>query len=354
MNHPLTVAGTPIRGWRRPLGAWLWLLVTGVPMWALFVALILTAHGPAAVTPVILLGLRMSISVMVLAYLVLRLLRLLPWPSPFRLRFLGIHLLVALGFGLAWIASNSLLESLVRHRAVLAIGPGLGPYLVLGVWIYLMIAGIAYAIESTERAALAEATAAKARLAALRAQLNPHFLFNALHTIVQLIPLESGRATWAIEQLASLLRTTLEEDRDQVSVAAECAFVERYLEIERLRFGDRLRVEVEIAEEAREALLPSFAVQTLVENALRHGAAPAVEPTDVIVRARLSGSVLELEVRDTGAGATPGQVAASTGTALARLRGRLAALYGSKARLETDSRPGGGFTARLTIPQELP
>ena len=158
----------------------------------------------------------------------------------------------------------------------------------------------------------------------------------------------------AIEQLASLLRTTLEEDRDQVSVAAECSFVERYLEIERLRFGDRLRVEIEIAEEAREALLPSFAVQTLVENAHRHGVAPAVEPTDVTVRARLSGSVLELEVRDSGAGATPDQVAASTGTALARLRGRLAVLYGSEARLETDCRPGGGFTARLTIPQELP
>jgi signal transduction histidine kinase len=331
-------AGTPVTGWRRPPGGWLWLLVTGVPMWALFVALIMTAHGRVPLTPTVLIGLRMSVSVTLLA---------------FRLGFLGIHLLLALGFALSWVGLNGLIVGLAHHRLMLIDGPGPVPYLVVGMWIYLIIAGVAYAIESSERAARAEAAAAKARLAALRSQLNPHFLFNALHTVVQLVPADPRRATWAIEQLASLLRTTIEEDRDQVTVGAECAFVERYLEVERLRFGDRLRVHVEITDEARDALLPSFAVQTLVENALRHGVAPAVEPTDVSVRAWLQGAALEIEVRDTGVGASPAQVTASTGTALARLRDRLAALHGGAARLDTETSPGGGFVARLSIPQEL-
>jgi len=100
---------------------------------------------------------------------------------------------------------------------------------------------------------------------------------------------------------------------------------------------------------ARDALLPSFALQTLVENAVRHGAAPRVEPTEVVVSARLAGGELTLRVRDNGAGASADQLARGTG--LARLRERLAALYGKTARLDLETSPAGGFTASLVVPQ---
>lgn len=218
-------------------------------------------------------------------------------------------------------------------------------------WLYVIVAGVTYAAQAAERAARIEAIAARSQLAALRAQLNPHFLFNALHTVVQLIPSEPRRAAHAAEQIAALLRTTIEADRDIVPLGEEWAFVERYLDIERIRFGDRLQVEADLSDAARGALLPSFAVQTLVENAVRHGAAPQVEPTTIAVQGRTTGGMLTVTVRDTGAGATAAAIAAG-GTGLARLRERLAALYGGRARLEWTTEPGRGFTATLVLPHD--
>ena len=223
-------------------------------------------------------------------------------------------------------------------------------YLILGVWLYVMVAGVSYTAIATERAARAEANAARSQLAALRSQLNPHFLFNALHTVVQLIPREPRRAAQAAEQLAGLLRGTIEEDRDLVPLAEEWAFVERYLELERLRFGDRLRVHVEMTDGARATLIPLFAVQTLVENAVRHGAAPKVEPTDLFIRAGTENGTLVVTVRDSGDGASTAQMEGS-GTGLKRLRERLAVLYGDAAQLDVANEPSGGFLASLVIPR---
>jgi LytS/YehU family sensor histidine kinase len=125
---------------------------------------------------------------------------------------------------------------------------------------------VSYATSATERAARAEAEASRAQLSALRSQLNPHFLFNALHTIVQLIPREPARAAQAAEQLGGLLRDTLEEDRDVVALAEERAFVERYLAVQRLRFGDRLSVRIDVSPEADQSLVPSFALLTAAEQ----------------------------------------------------------------------------------------
>jgi len=330
---------------------WLQLIIGWLPVWALFVAMLLAMHPDVSLLYAVIIALRMIVAAAVLGLLVQRLTRRLPWPHPMQLKFVAIHLLTAALYAIGWMFLNSAIESLQHRRFVLELGPGVGPYLVFGVWLYVMVAGVTYAAQAAERNARIEAIAARSQLAALRAQLNPHFLFNALHTVVQLIPRQPQRAAQAAELVASLLRTTIEEDRDLVSLAEEWTFVERYLEIERIRFGDRLRIHVDLSDDARGARLPSFALQTLVENAVRHGAAPRVEPTDITVTGRMRDGTLELTVLDTGAGASAGMVEASSGTGLRRLRERLAALYGNAARLDVASGDPGGFAATLIIPQ---
>lgn len=328
---------------------WLQLIIGWLPVWALFATLLLTAHPDVSHLRAILVAFRMIVAAALLGLLVQRWTRRRPWPHPMRPQFVLLHLLAAAVYAFAWVTLNSALESLQRGEFALVTGPGLGPFLVLGVWLYVMVAGVTYAAHAAERAARIEAMAARSQLAALRAQLHPHFLFNALHTVVQLIPREPQRAAQAAEQVANLLRTALDEDRDLLSLDAESSFVERYLEIERIRFGDRLRVRVDLSAAARRAQLPSFALQTLVENAVQHGAAPRIEPTDITVTGRMHDNRLELTVQDNGAGARP---EANTGTGLKRLRERLAVLYGDAARLDVTCGDAGGFTATLLVPQE--
>jgi signal transduction histidine kinase len=324
---------------------WTQLLIGWLPVWALYATLIYVMHASSpksaaigavqAIFPAALLGL-----------LVNRFVRRVPWPRPFRARFVVVHIIAAATYAVAWVASVSIVESLVYMRPVLVVGPGFLPFFVLGIWLYAMVAGVSYSQAATERVAHAEAAAARAQLAALRSQLHPHFIFNALHTVVQLIPREPARAAEAAEQVAHLLRTVLEEDRDIVALDDELRFVERYL-----RFGDRLDVQLEIDDAARTASVPSFSLQTLVENAVQHGAAPRIERTQIVISARMSGGVVTLIVRDDGAGVAPAALAASSGTGIARLRERLAALYGTSAQLAIKTSAGNGFIATLTLPR---
>ena len=333
--------------------AWVWLqLLAGwLPVWVLYAVLISTMHD----VPVLrgaLLAIQAVLPAALLGLVVHRLTRRFPWPRPFRFRFLAFHVVAAAVYAATWMGSAMAAQSIHAGRLSLFAGPGVVPFLTLGVWLYVMTAGVSYAVEATERAARAEAIAARSQLASLRAQLHPHFLFNALHAVVQLIPREPARAADAAEQVAALLRRTVEEDRDLVPLAEEWAFVARYLDVERIRFGDRLSVRMEMDDAARDVLVPSFALQTLVENAVRHGAAPRVERTVVTVSAEATADALALSVRDTGDGASPEQVAGTNGgTGLARLRERLAVLYGGAARLEAGTAPGGGFAAALRIPR---
>ena len=329
---------------------WLQLLIGWLPVWMLYSLLIVSAHPGNTFRAAGWIGARAIAEAAVLGLLVRRLTRRVPWPEAMTPGFVALHLVAAALYSLSWLVFSGIVEMAFRKPSTMIYSHGLlVSFLILGVWFYVMVAGVSYAIQATQRAARAEALAARSQLAALRGQLNPHFLFNALHTVVQLIPREPRRAAQASEQIAGLLRTTLEEDRDLVPLGAEWGFVERYLEIERIRFGDRLVVRIEMDDAARDALLPSFALQTLVENAVRHGAAPRVEPTEVVVSARLAGGELTLRVRDNGAGASADQLARGTG--LARLRERLAALYGKTARLDLETSPAGGFTASLVVPQ---
>jgi signal transduction histidine kinase len=330
---------------------WLQLLIGWLPVWALFTTLILVAHENTSVHAAMFLGLRSIGAAALLGLVVQRITERFPWPGHVTVPFVALHLAAALVFGAAWIALNSIIESIIHHGLLIVIGIGFGPYMITGAWIYVMIAGVSYAAQATERASRAEAVAAQSQLAALRSQLNPHFLFNALHTVVQLIPREPKVAAQAAEQLAGLLRTTIEEDRDTVSVSEEIGFIERYLEIERIRFGDRLRVHTDISAEASSASVPSFAIQTLVENAVRHGASPVVEPTDISIAAQIINGTLILTVSDNGAGMSDSPD--KSGTGLKRLRERLAVLYGGRASLDLAAVEPRGTKATLRIPQEF-
>lgn len=285
---------------------------------------------------------------LVLVLLIHQLARRVPWPRPFRVRFAVLHVVAAVTFSAAWIVIARTIEALtpiVREEERFE-----GQFMFVGVIAYAIAAGISYAVESTARAARAEAVAVSTQLAALRAQLHPHFLFNALHTVVQLIPVNPALAMEAAEMVAELLRSSLEEQREAVSLADEWRFVSRYLSVERIRFGDRLVVREEIADEQFDAQVPAFALQTLVENAVRHGAAPRTAPTEIVVNARGDASAVTLTVRNTGDVVAPAN-AGGTGTGLARLRERLSVLYGSAARLTTRSLDGGGYEAVLVVPQ---
>lgn len=288
-----------------------------------------------------------------LAYLAYRLVRRLSWPRPFRFPFLLVHLAAAPAVGLAWLLLTSAAVTLITGRPFVANVRDVPlDFVTIGITVYFVIATVTYLDDATARAARAEAAVAQTQLATLRAQLQPHFLFNALHTVVQLIPVDPGRAGEAAECVAALLRTALDEERDAVPLADEWAFVSRYLELEGIRFGDRLRVSADIDPGLLDARVPTFALQSLVENAVRHGAAPRVAPTDVAVTATGTRAELTLSVRNTG-DAVPAQRAdGGSGTGLRRLRERLQVLHGGAARLTYGPLAEGGFEAVLVLPRE--
>ena len=288
----------------------------------------------------------------ILAFLLYRFARRVPWPRPFRLRFALLNVAAALAsfaslrllsIAIESLFTGSLLETRSAARTV--------ELSLFGLLLYTVVAGVTYSVEATARAARAEALAARTQLAALRAQIHPHFVFNALHAVVQLIPVDPARAAEAAELVASLLRVAVEEDRDEVPLDDEWAFVSRYLEVEHIRFGDRLRVRAEVDPELLDERVPSFALQTLVENAVRHGAAHRVAPTAIVVTAAGTDSHLRLSVWNAGDQPPLRPAENGAGTGLSRLRERLAFLYGDAARLTCGGREDGGFEATLVVPR---
>lgn len=327
---------------------WLQMAIGWAPMWVLFTLMIMNVHDYAFGRSAW-MALRMIASAAVLGIGVHALTRRFPWPARIRWQFVLLHILAAPLYAVSWIAAYSLIESVLRWHLAYMPGPGFIRFALTGIWLYVTITAVAYAQQAAQRSALSQAAAARAQLAALQSQLHPHFLFNALHTVVQLIPLEPATAARAAEQLAQLLRTALDERRDQVTLAEEWRFVQRYLAIEQLRFGDRLRVTSTLPESTLDLLAPSFALQTLVENAVRHGAAPKVGPTALDISAGIVDGSLRLVVRDDGVGADTGAMEQSGGTGLRRLRERLVWLYGAGATLGIDAGKGG-VTATLSLP----
>jgi two-component sensor histidine kinase len=193
--------------------------------------------------------------------------------------------------------------------------------------------------------------AVSAQLAALRAQVNPHFLFNSLNSIAQLIATEPRKAEACVERLAEIYRYLLRRGHtDFVSLAEELSVAESYLEIERARFGDALRVEEHIDAGARHLLLPSLILQPLVENAVKHGISPKIGGGRVTIEARIDDGDLRLAVRDTGVGVGDQRAIYDRGLGLRNVRDRLLRLYGADYAPQVISQPGAGTTVTLRIP----
>jgi signal transduction histidine kinase len=193
----------------------------------------------------------------------------------------------------------------------------------------------------------------EARLNALRMQLDPHFLFNALNTISSQLERDPKLARGMIEHLGDLLRLSLEsKDRQEVPLAEEMAFLEHYVAIQKIRFGDHLRIETEIAPEVKYASVPCLFVQPLVENAIRHGISRRASGGTVLVSARRDGNRLELRVLDDGVGLPAGwTLENSGGTGLSVTRQRVAGLYpDGETRFAVNRRATGGTEVEISLP----
>ena len=226
--------------------------------------------------------------------------------------------------------------------------------------IYMVIVAIFHALdyhhryrERDLRTAQLEAQLAQAQVQALRMQLNPHFLFNTLHTISSIMDENIQEARHMITDLSGLLRHALERAGDQeLPLEEELAFLKRYLKIEETRFHDRLSVHLDVAEDTRTALVPNLILQPLVENAIKHGVAPYAQPGRVELRIRRRGEKLVAQIDDSGPGLRKKGESSrcSTGVGLKNTRQRLAQLYGSAGRLTLHDLPEAGFRAELEIP----
>jgi two-component system LytT family sensor kinase len=278
-----------------------------------------------------------------------------------RTRSLLVHALGSVVFTLSYI----LLRALVgQWQSAATFAEAFKPLLVktwhFNFLIYWVIVAVSQAFdyyrryrERELRAAELEKRLAEAKLQALQMQLNPHFLFNALHSISCLMHKDIEAADRMLMRLGDLLRAALSSSNTQeVSLRQELEFLERYLEIEQTRFGDRLTVALDIPSDTLDSQVPNLILQPLVENAIRHGIEPCAKPGRIELGARRAGNTLTLKVCDNGAG-LPDHEPAPEGVGLSNTRARLRELYGEAHRFELLPAPAGGLLAQLTIPLRI-
>ena len=201
------------------------------------------------------------------------------------------------------------------------------------------------------RAVELERSLAEARLKSLQMQLNPHFLFNTLHAISALMHKDVDAADRMVAQLSDLLRRALDgSDEQEVSLRREIDFLQRYVAIEKTRFGKRLAVEMAIASDTNDALLPNLLLQPLVENAIKHGIEPQARPGLIEISAARVGDDLVIEVRDNGKGLADHW---NENIGLSNTRSRLSQLYGGDHRFDMQNRESGGLAITIAIPFRL-
>ena len=287
----------------------------------------------------------------------------LSWPERLSLRFGLAHFTASILYGFAWTGGMMLL--LLRafgswEEVVARTADWWGWQTIFGVHLYWVIAGVTWTRVNGSRARErerayheADALRVRAELSALRGQLDPHFLFNTLHTAAVLTKHDPQSAAQALERLAELLRYVLDAQRgarDEVPLADELGFIDAYLALEGLRLGERLRVVREITPEAMQQRVPSLALQPLVENALRYGISERASGGTLTLRGRMEDGTLVLEVADDGPGAATLTPPRGTGVGLHTLRERLRARFGTAASMDVRTAPGHGFHVTLRLP----
>jgi anti-sigma regulatory factor (Ser/Thr protein kinase) len=226
--------------------------------------------------------------------------------------------------------------------------------------IFAMLAGLLHAVQYYDdlrtrqsREAELEARVARAELNVLRTQLQPHFFFNALHTVSSLMMTDVAAAQQVIASLGELVRASIDHTAEQeVLLRAELGFVQRYLDIQRARFRTRLAVHVDVADALLDAAVPSLILQPLVENAIRHGVERSPTGGAIWIHAARHDGRLRLEVRNTGDrdDATDVRPTASTRIGLMNLEARIAQLYGAAGRFDARRETDGGFAVTLELP----
>ena len=274
----------------------------------------------------------------------------------------------------ALVAAAYTLLVVVKNQAILAAATGLFAhgfltqfpgYLVGGFQSYLLVYGTIVAAthaydgfrrlkEKEITSSRLEADLTRAQLQVLKTQLEPHFLFNTLNAISALVHGNPDTAEKMVVRLSELLRLSLAAgDREEVALDEDLRFLGIYLDIQRIRFGERLRVDLDVEDAARSASVPNLLLQPLVENAIRHGLEKRAAPLAITIRARRAthgAGLLELDVLDDGPG-LPEEAPRRNGVGLANTRARLERLYGEAHRFEIGNRPEGGVRVHLEIPQ---
>jgi two-component system LytT family sensor kinase len=284
-------------------------------------------------------------------------------PQSGLIAFLAVHLALAVVFAGVWtgwilLAIRGFGPSGMSRGAM--VHTAIAWQTLIGFLLYGLIAGSSYAargaLDSRDMRLAAERAdrlRTEAELAALRAHISPHFLFNTLHSVSELLRLEPAAAQGALERLSDLFRYSLRLDRHGVNLVRledEWKFTDSYLWLERLRLGDRLRVNVEIDDDALDCLVPPFTLQPIVENAIRHGLGPKPGGGTLVVRAHEDDGRLTIQVSDDGMGADRADIEGSAGLGLRSVRQRLTAQYGSAASVDVVAGAGAGVLVTMTLP----
>jgi signal transduction histidine kinase len=345
---------------------WLWFTLAWLILGVLY-AYPMRASVSRAITPweAITRGLTHVTPVALAAGVIWWLTGIVTWPPRRRWRFFAAHVLAAALYGFIWLAMDtSIIAFSTGYSIAFEIVRTFAGFQVLdGVMLYASIAAVSYVVriarqlrEQEARAARAETLRMRAELAAIRGRLNPHFLFNTLHTLTALVRRDPGTAERALERFGDMLRYVLDvkrSAREDVALADELDFVRSYLSLEKLRFGDRLTAVEQVDPDALDCPIPSLTLQPLVENAIKYGIAPRAGGGRLEIRASLEDEALALEVRDDGPGAPSTVAADAAGMGLRAVRHALETRYFGRATMSVVTAPGEGFAVIISVPVRI-
>lgn len=338
-----------------------WFLLAGwlvfFVLWTLFI--LGWGQGQVTLEGAATSGLITTVTGALLGYGVWRFSGRVHWPDPLRWWFLAIHFLAAVLFSVLWTAAAPFIGVLMEGGSLSDIEWTHQTYtwrLFMGIWLYFIVAGASYAArinrslrDQRELAVKAEALAAQANLDAMRSQLRPHFLFNALHSVSSMIETDPAKAADGMEMLGDLLRYTIRErENNRVTLAEEWRFVSDYADLQRIRFGDRIQISDDLAPGTGSVDVPPFVVQPLVENAFIHGFGETSQTGTIRYAAGFSGDKRELEITVTDDGPGP-STERGHGSGLANLEKRLKSIFGESASVSL-TRSEGHTQASVRIP----